>query len=199
MYKHLIVDQLKWVKMTPKQREAHLHKVVTTEVMGSVSYADDESISLDCIDYSPIPITPDEADLPNIPFTTAQGIWSKAKELLQTQGAIVNGPCCSKSLDKTIVVASKSSTRPQIATVKPGGTVCCENGCLNWTALRICSHAIAAACFISELELFLSKYRKKKCSPNLTSLAKINMPRSAGKKVINQPGRKEVLKLYNST
>ena len=109
-YKHLIVDQLKWIKMTPKQREAHRHKVATTKVTGSVSYAGDESILLDCIDYSPIPITPNEADLPNIPSTTVQGIWCKAKELLQTQGAIVNGPRYSMSLDKTIVVASKSST-----------------------------------------------------------------------------------------
>ena len=163
MYKHLIVDQLKWVKMTPKQRELHLHKVSTTKVSGST---DDETSSFNCsTDYSPIPISPDEADLPNIPFTTVQGIWNKAKEILQIQGAVVNGPRFSKSVDRTIVVASKSSTRPRIVTIKPGGTVCCENGCPNWNALWICSHTVAAACFCSELELFLSKYRKKKMLP----------------------------------
>ena len=127
--------------------------MATTKVLGSVSSATEDS---DCSDYSPIPIGPDKADLPNIPFTTVQGIWSKAKELLLTQGAIVNGPCFSKSVDKTVVVASKSSAKPRIVTVKAGGTVCCENGCPNWTALQICSHTIAAACLCSELEPFLT-------------------------------------------
>ena len=71
MYKHLTVDHLKWVKMTLKQRELHLNKVATTKVLGSVSSAAED---FDCSDYSPMPIGPDKADLPNIPFTTVQGI-----------------------------------------------------------------------------------------------------------------------------
>lgn len=52
MYKHLILDQLKWTKMTPKQRELHLHKVATTKVAGSLSCTENDEMSLiDSTDY----------------------------------------------------------------------------------------------------------------------------------------------------
>ena len=168
VYKYLTVDQLKWIKMTPKQRELYLHKVATTKVVGSLSCSEDSEPGLpECNDYSPLHVSPEEAGLSNIPLTTVQGIWSKAKELLQTQGAVVNGPCFSKSVDRTVIVASKTSSKPRIVTVKPGGVICCENSCPNWTALRICSHSVTAAFFSSDLEIFLEKYRKKKCTPNM--------------------------------
>lgn len=127
-------------------------------------------------------ISPEEADLPNIPLTMVQGIWSKAKELLETQGGIVNGPCFSKSVDRTVIVASKTSSKPRIINIKPGGIISCKSSCSNWAALCICSHSVAAAFFTSDLEIFLEKYRKKKCTPNLLQLAKTEMPRGAGKK-----------------
>ena len=55
----------------------------------------------------------------------------------------------------------------------------CESTCPNWAALKICSHVVAAACFSSDLEIFLEKYHKKKCTPNL---AKTGMSRGAGKR-----------------
>jgi len=134
MYKHLVVDQLNWVRMTSKQRELHLRKVSKTEVTGSLSCAGSDDKSLmdsSSTDYSPLPISPDEAGLSDIPLTTVKGIWNKAKELLQTQGAVVNGPCFSKSPNTTIIVASKSGSKPRIVTVKPGGIVCCESSCRN--------------------------------------------------------------------
>ena len=41
MYKGLVVDQLQWVKMTPKQRELHLHKVAMHKLVGSLTSTDD--------------------------------------------------------------------------------------------------------------------------------------------------------------
>ena len=185
MYRHLVLDQLKWTKMTPKQRELHLHKVATTKVVGSLSFTENDEMSLSdsaSTDYSPLPVTPEEAGLSNIPLMIVKGIWNKAKELLQTQGAVVIGPCFSKSVDTTVVVASKTSSKPRIVTIKPQGIICCESSCPNWSALRICSHSVAAAYFSSDLDIFLEKYRKKKCTPNLMNLAKTGMPRGAGKK-----------------
>ena len=104
MYKHLILDQLKWTKMTPKQRELHLHKVATTKVAGSLSCTENKTELSDngTTDYSPLPISPEEAGLSNIPLMTMKGIWNKVKELLQTKGAIVNGPSFAKSADRMI-------------------------------------------------------------------------------------------------
>ena len=74
MYKHLIIDQIK-VKMTSKQQQLHLSKVAKTEAARS----SDDTSSLDSsnTDYlwpSPLPISPDEAGLSDIPLATEIGI-----------------------------------------------------------------------------------------------------------------------------
>ena len=191
-YKSLCIDQLKWVKMTTKQREIHLRKVATAEVQGVLNCSEDACCSVpNNFDYSPLPVSPQEANLSGIPLSTVEGIWKKAKELLEKEGAVVNGPCFSGSSDRTVIVASKSSSKPYIVTCKPHGIISCESTCPNWAALRICSHAVAAAYFCSELCAFLEKYSKKKYTANLNNLAKIGMPKGAGKKGDIPPRKKK--------
>ena len=103
MYRSLIVDQLKWVKMTSKQREIHLHKVSAAEVQGVLSCNEDTCCSeANNFDYSPLPVSPQEANLSGIPLSTVEGIWKKAKDLLEKEGAVVNGLCFSGSSDRTV-------------------------------------------------------------------------------------------------
>jgi len=191
MYKELVVDQLQWMRMTTKQRQLHLRKVSATKVVGSLATAVESSVTdTNDDDYSPLLLTPEEANLATLPSDTVCGIWRKAQELLKTSGAVVNGPCFSASANSTVIVASKSSTKPRIVTCKPQGVISCESSCPNWAALQICSHSVAAAQFISELGVFVEKYRKKKCAPNLNKLAKVGMPRGAGKKGDLPPKKK---------
>jgi len=58
----------------------------------------------------------------------------------------------------------------------------------NWASLQICSHSVAVAQLNDELK---DMYRKKKCVPNMTKLAKVEMPRSAGKKSDLPPKKKK--------
>ena len=84
MYKELVVDQLQWVRMTSKQRELHLRKVAIRKVIGSTSNADETSVFVVDDDHSPLSLSPEEANLSNIPLETVHGIWTKAKSLLET-------------------------------------------------------------------------------------------------------------------
>ena len=173
--------------MTTKQRELHLRKVSTTAVVGPLDGIDDPVPSDS--DFSPLSIGPEEARLEHVPLETVRGMWKKAKDLLTTPGAVVNGPRFSNSDPQTVVVASKSCTKPHVITHKSPGVLSCESTCPNWAAIRICSHTIAAAHFCSELGNFLEKYRKKNCSPNLKKLSKVGMPKGTGKKG-DKPPRK---------
>ena len=168
--------------MDSNDRELHLRKVSTTAIVGPLDGIDDPVPSDS--DFSPLSIGPEEARIEHVPLETVRGMWKKAKDLLTTPGAVVNGPRFSNSDPQTVVVASKSCTKPQSP-----GVLSCESTCPNWAAIRICSQTIAAAHFCSELGNFLAKYRKKNCSPNLTKLSKVGMPKRTGKKG-DKPPRK---------
>lgn len=103
-----------------------------------------ESSVTDTDDYSPLSLSPQEANLATLPIETVRGIWHKAQELLKTPGAVVNGPCFSASVNSTVIVASKSSDKPHIITCKPQGVISCESTCPNWASLQICSHSVVA-------------------------------------------------------
>lgn len=110
--------------------------------------------------------------------------------LYTTLGAVVNGPCLQNTAPRTVIVASKSSPRPRVVTCTSKGVLSCESSCPDWAAIRICSHSIAAAHFRSELTEFLEKYCKKKCTPNLTHLSKVGMPKGAGRKGDKPPHKR---------
>lgn len=82
-YQYLRVDQLKWIRMTAKQRELHIRKVATTAVVGPLDGIDDPVPSDS--DYSPLSIGPDEAKLKHLPLETVRGIGKKPKISLQHQ------------------------------------------------------------------------------------------------------------------
>ena len=133
-YKHLCMDQLKWIRMTSNQRELHLHKVAITPVVGpledvvqSVHALSDSSVS----DFSPLSLSPEEAKVENVPFETVRGIWSKARDLLKTPGAVVNGPRLSNTDPQTVIVASKSNSKPHVINHRSQGILSCEPTCPN--------------------------------------------------------------------
>ncbi len=140
-YKHLQVDQQKWIRMTSKQRELHLRTVATTVIVGALDNLDLVSSQPPPTDYTPLACTPEQANLANVPLATAHGIWTKAKELLTTPCAVINGPSLQKSGPQTVIVASKSGTKPHVVTRKSRGVLLCDSSCPNWAMLRFCSHS----------------------------------------------------------
>ena len=100
------------------------------------------------LDYSPINISPEEAKVENVPIKTVRGIWIKARDLLKTPETVISGPQLTDQDPQTIVVASKSSTKPRIISHTGKGFLFYESTCPNWVGIRICSHSVAAAFFV---------------------------------------------------
>lgn len=51
-----------------------------------------------------------------------------------------------------------------------------------WQSSKICSHCVAAAQFSGNLEKFVKWYNASKSKPNLSKLAKVDMPKGTGRK-----------------
>lgn len=84
-YKHLCVDQLSWIRMTTKQREIHLQKAYCTSVVGPLANINElapQSEPDPVLDYSPIHVCPEEANLDNVPLETLRGVWIISSKLL---------------------------------------------------------------------------------------------------------------------
>ncbi len=78
---------------------------------------------------------------------------------------------------QVFMVPSTSSENPHKVTVFETGKVSCDKACVNWS-----SHTLAVAETSKRLKEFLCWFRKRKRSPNLTSLANQNMPGNKGRK-----------------
>lgn len=83
----------------------------------------------------------------------------------------------------TFMVPSTSSENPHKVVVFPEcGKVACDQSCVNRCTYSLCSHTLAVAQTTNRLKEFLNWFKKHKRSPNLTSLANINMPQNKGRK-----------------
>ena len=72
------------------------------------------------------------ATLVNIPITCLEGIWIKAKKLMETDGAIVPAP---GQLPEARMVLSYSGKPPHMVTPKKNGDFSCDSSCPNWKSL----------------------------------------------------------------
>ena len=94
----------------------------------------------------------EEAKIQSLPRAVLDGIWGKAKQLINTSGQIVEGPCSSSSSTKCYVVASKTSDRLHIVQHNnKSGQFCFDSSCPMWQSSKICTHCIAAAEFFPML------------------------------------------------
>lgn len=198
-YQYLQVAESKWFLMTQEQRKTHLSKLQ--------SVAPKSAIEGDELDLCSKPSNPAEstslqlsshsnkdssvqistsglsvdvstaATLVNIPITCLEGIWIKAKKLMETDGAIAPAP---GQLPEARMVLSYSGKTPHMVTPKENGDFSCDSSCSNWKSLGICSHSVAVAETNRQLQQFLSAKKKKTIS--VTSLLTTNMPKGRGRK-----------------
>ena len=167
-YSHLEVEESHWFNMTPHQRQIHMKKVASARVGGKS--ANVTALSLYRL-MSPM-LHPPICHPPCF-----QGIWSKATELPQAPGSIVAAPGHPAN---TWMVASRSGQRPHLVAPCKGELFKCDNECLNYESMGICSHSVAVAQLNNKLQQFVNAKVKRK--PNFTSLAVHGMPSGRGRK-----------------
>ena len=130
-YHHLVVPESRWFKMTSQQRQHHLSKVSSTPVNKCDNSIDDSAVPLNDLQGNmSLSLSVEEAKIQSLPRAVLDGIWGKAKQLINTSGQIVEGPCSSSSSMKCYVVASKTSDRPHIVQHNnKSGQFCCDSSC----------------------------------------------------------------------
>ena len=134
----------------------------------------------------------EEAKIQSLSRAVLDGIWGKAKQLINTSGQIVEGPCSSSSSTKCYIVASKTSDCPHIVQHNnKSGQFCCDSSCPMWQSSKICAQCIATAEFSQCLEEFVLWYNKSKSKPNLDKLSKVDMPKGSGRKGEKPPRKKK--------
>ena len=78
--------------------------------------------------------------------------------------------------------SKKKPNAPHTVKVFSSGRVQCDKDCPNYRAYFICAHTIAVAEENGSLRSFVKWHRKRRRGTNLTALANVGMPASAGKK-----------------
>lgn len=126
--------------MSPDQRKKYLLKVQSlavgegcrTEVRPELSPSKDatEGLSIE-VGHA--------AQQLNIPQNLLEGIRVKAKQLIDTEGAIVNAP------GQPLEPRSYGRKTPHMVTPQKGGNFSCDSSCPNWKSFGICSYSIAVA------------------------------------------------------
>ena len=183
--------------MTTKQREQHLQRFASASiadvalpdrVAGSIT---EMSVCLGRDQTLPLLLSVDVntvADGVRVPRNSLEGIWSKAVELLKTEGAIVSAPGVG---DGAKFVLSYRGRNPHLVVPRKGGAFACDGNCPNWKALNICAHSVAAAELCSKLPEFVAWFRKANKCPDPSKFAEATMPKGRGKKGNENPRKRK--------
>ena len=146
--------------MTTQQRKAHLARVHSAQVVSNDSEsvcglsAATKSTSPSCLSLS----VEDAAMRVSVPLKCLEGVWKKAHELLNTEGAIAPAPGQAPKAEARMVL-SYSGKAPHMVLPRKGGDFSCDGSCPNWKALGICSHSVVVA-EINKLTRLLSIWKK---------------------------------------
>ena len=163
-YLHLACDSQKWFKMSPKQRQAKISKFMQyplQPVPCTVEQQGDSSLS--------------ELGLPP---HTASTIWSRAQLLAENESSNVAAP----GDETAFLVKSSSGQRPHYVKSTKKGGFACDDQCLGYKSLRICSHTVASAIKKGDINSYLRWYKGLKVKPSFSNLSEHRQPSGTGKK-----------------
>jgi hypothetical protein len=206
---HGIFEAGKWWKMSEEQKKLHLHKFHTCTVSNPVSQSaivaagmlrkgkekkahaaykpSDQNKSL----TTNLAVTVDNAlTMLDMPQETIEGLWNKATRLINDAQALSNVPG-GDPLD--CFVLSTSNCQPHMVRCKSHPETAeykCDDHCIHFKSLGLCSHTVAASHSNGDLARFLKHFNLSKGSPNLFQMAKHGMPQGAGKKGGRLPRKK---------
>ena len=142
--------------MNIAERQCHLKKVQST-LPGKVNEV-----------FSDVGMPVEEAiELLNIPAPCLEGIWQKAGMILSSSSNVASAP--GQPMSARMVVSS-SGKRPHLVSPCKGQVFKCDNDCLNFKSMSICSHTVAVASCQNKLPQFVNALGKaKKALMSLTS------------------------------
>ena len=173
-YRSLELSCSQWFTMTTQQKEKHLIKVSEESCVPTESSLCGEEMSHSSA-VKDLTISPQESGITNLSSEQLEWIWEKAKKILNTEGSICNAP--------GMCVASETNNRPHFCFKnKKKEGIACDDACLAWKAQRLCSHTLAVAEYLNNLEDFLTWYRNLKASGNYTAVAMHSQSKNVGKK-----------------
>ena len=184
-YRFLEIPESKWFMMNTEQRRRHLSQVQSTQVAeaseGFSQFDASDPATTEAISVTNPVLSVDlesASEQVNIPIKCLEGIWTKASELISTNDAIV--PALGQDSGARMVL-SYSGKVPHMVTPKKGGEFSCNSSCPHWKSMGTCAHSVAVAEVNKKLPQFLSAKKRRK-SPNVTSLLTANLPRGHGRK-----------------
>jgi len=183
-YAFLRISESAWFcRLKPDEKQKHLKKVLTTQVIPITLHAskpNKSSVQEHCKGLS-VPVEAAVAKLPTVSSSTLTCMWNKAAGLIRASDHILNVPWLSDP--KARLVKSASSPQPHVVTTKPSSTCIyvCDSNCPMFKGFSLCSHVVAAAEVNGDLSDFLDAV-KKQCTPNLTAIASVGFSSGSGRK-----------------
>lgn len=181
-YNNLAIEHSKWFKMSNDQRQRKISRFMkaTVENDSECSRASDNPL-----------------DVLELPSHVRKSMWEKAQDLSMNETNIVQAP----GDQSAYMVKSYSNKRPHYVKMSHRGGFLCNDQCLSYKSMKICSHIVALAIKENCLNNLLKWYRTMKYTPNFTTLAESGKPSTAGKTSAKGYYKKEVRTnpKYNST
>ena len=186
-YSYLEVNESDWFKMTKEQRRAHLKKMLQAAIK-SVTAAYTPSPSPATTDLALAVDVETVSSSVGIPVSILKGVWDKAEELLQSTNSISAAPGYPADAK---MVESRGGKRPHLVVAGKGGQFKCDEECLNFKSIGICSHTVAVAQLNNSLQQFIGWFMKAKKKPNFTKIATHDMPAGRGRKGSQAPRKRK--------
>ena len=116
-------------------------------------------------------------DVLALPSQLKASLWEKANDLVNDEAATVQAP---GDVEQCVwMVKSHSGKRPHFVKVKKCGFTCDEQ-CLSYKSMKLCSHTIALAIKTDCVERW---YCTMKYQPKFATIADAGKPSTAGKKL----------------
>lgn len=125
-----------------------------------------------------------------VPPHLKDSIWKKANDLVQDEGAIVQAP----GDESAWCIKSYSNKRPHYVRKSKCGGFLCDEQCLSFKSMKLCSHTVALAVKMDCTSKFVKWFQTMKRKPNFTALAESGKPATAGKKTARRGVSKKCAK-----
>ena len=128
-------------------------------------------------------VTPERAQIIEIPFPVLQGMFEKAATMVKDKSAVWRIPDQENDVTVRFMVHSKTTRNPrQVQVNVKSGKAQCDKDCVNWASYSMCSHTLAAAETADSLKEFLHWFKGRKRSPKLSAISNLNMPKNCDQK-----------------
>ena len=183
-YSHLGVEEKDFFRMSDLQKKALKKKFFSTSMSDARNDLKPEERSTNCNTEHSLTVSPEKAQIIEIPFPVLKGMFNKAATMIKDGSSVWKVPGESSEPTVRFMTHSKSSRDPrQVEVNLKTGKAQCDKGCISWATYGMCSHTLAAAETAGSLKQFLQWFKGRKRTANLSAISNLNMPKNSGQKV----------------